>query len=165
VDSRVCRETFARLLAEEIQALSDVEQLLSVEHEALLSKNVESLEQTAEVRRNRIGALVRIEDERRSLCRMLGHEPDAVGLKKMMQWCDPRGSLTSQWADRGERAKRCRALNDRNGALVTARLKRVEGLVDLLTAKDQSPATYGPRGSEKGAAAAAASGRLLTIQA
>lgn len=165
MDSRVCRDTFARLLAEEIQALSDVEQLLNVEHEALLSKNVESLEQTAENRRIRIGALVRIEDERRSLCRMLGHEPNVDGLKKMMQWCDPRGSLTQQWADRGERAKRCRYLNDRNGALVTARLKRVEGLVDLLTAKDNAPATYGPRGAANNSAAATASGRLLTIEA
>lgn len=164
MDPRICRDTVARLLAEEIQALGDVEQLLNVEHEALLSKNVETLEQTAETRRGRIGALVRIEDERRSLCRMLGHEPDAAGLKKMMQWCDPKGSLTKQWADRGERAKRCRFLNDRNGALVTARLKRVEGLVDLLTAKDQVPGTYGPRGAASNAVANT-SGRLLTIEA
>jgi flagellar biosynthesis/type III secretory pathway chaperone len=164
VDSSVCRETFARLLAEEIQALGEVEKLLNVEHQALLSKDIESLEQTAEVRRARIGALVRIEDERRTLCRMLGHAPDAPGLQKMMQWCDPKGLLTDAWRDRGERAKRCRLLNDRNGALVTARLKRVEGLVDLLTGKAQSQATYGPRGGAANAAAAQ-SGRLLATEA
>lgn len=164
MDASVCRESFVRLLAEEIQALGEVEQLLNVEHEALKSKNIDVLEQTAETRRTRIGALVRIEDERRSLCRMLGHEPDADGLIRMMQWCDPQGSLTAQWRDRGERAKRCRLLNDRNGALVTARLKRVEGLVDLLTGKSESPGTYGPHGAGANPAAAA-SGRLITIEA
>jgi flagellar biosynthesis protein FlgN len=162
VDPSVCRDTVARLLAEEIVALGDVERLLNVEHEALVAKNVDMLEQTAETRRSRIGALVRIEDERRTLCRMLGHSPDAQGLQKMLAWCDPRGTLSQQWTDRGERAKRCRLLNDRNGALVTARLKRVEGLVDLLTGKSQSQNTYGPRG---GAYAAPSSGRLLTIEA
>jgi flagellar biosynthesis protein FlgN len=164
VDPSACRDHVARLLAEEIHALGEVEQLLNAEHEALVAKNVETLEETAETRRTRIGALVRIEDERRSLCRMLGHSPDASGLQRMMAWCDPQGSLRSQWNERGERAKRCRLLNDRNGALVTARLKRVEGLVDLLTGKaSQSQSTYGPRGGAY--SGAAAQGRLLTIEA
>jgi flagellar biosynthesis protein FlgN len=163
VDPSACREHIARLLAEEIQALGEVEQLLDAEHEALVAKNIDALEQTAETRRARIGALVRIEDERRSLLRMLGHTPDGSGLKSMLAWCDPKASLRSQWSERGERAKRCKLLNDRNGALVTARLNRVEGLVNLLTGKDQAQTTYGPRGGAY--SGTQSSGRLLTTEA
>jgi flagellar biosynthesis/type III secretory pathway chaperone len=151
------------LLAEETQALDEIEQLLKAEYDALVAKNVATLEEAAETRRGRIGALVRIEEERRSLCRMLGHSADPAGVLEMMKWCDPQGTLTARWKDRGERAKRCRDLNDRNGALVTARLKRVETLVGMITGKDQSAATYGPKGG--GYQQGNASGRLLSAEA
>jgi flagellar biosynthesis protein FlgN len=162
VDPSVCREHLARLLSEEAQGLQEIESLLAVEYEALLAKNVAALEQTAETRRSRIGALVRIEEERRSLCRMLGHSADPAGVLEMMRWCDPRGTLNAQWKDRGERAKRCRDLNDRNGALVTARLKRVETLVGMITGQDKNQATYSAKGAN--AYGQTASGKLLSAE-
>ena len=38
-----------------------------------------------------------------------------------------------------ERAARCRSANDRNGALVTARLTRVQGMFDVVTGRAGQP--------------------------
>jgi flagellar biosynthesis/type III secretory pathway chaperone len=146
VDSSVCREHLARLIAEEAASLTQLEELLAREHETLVANNIEALEQATEKRQVAIGALLRIEDERRSLCHMHGHSPDLAGLEKLLAWCDPRGTLKAQWAECATRAGRCRDLNERNGALVMARMKRVEGLLSVITRRD-TVATYGPQGA------------------
>ena len=44
------------------------------------------------------------------------------------------------------RARDCRDLNDRNGVLVGAQIKRVEGLLGAITGTSAEPRAYGPRG-------------------
>src|SRR5687768_14726867 len=114
-----------------------------------------------EERQESVGRLLRAEDERKNLCRMHGREPDALGSEQLMKWCDPRGTLRAQWAECANGATRCRELNDRNGALVLARMKRVETLLTVITGKTQEPQTYGPRG----AYAAPRSGGVLATEA
>jgi flagellar biosynthesis protein FlgN len=157
VDPHVCREHLAGLLGEEVTALGELEELLKREHEVLASEDVDALEKTARLRQERVGALARIEEQRRSLCSMHGHSPDLAGLERLITWCDPKGSLMSRLRECAERVARCRDLNDRNGTMVGARLKRVEGLLGILTGRADRADTYSPRGST----AAARPGRVL----
>jgi len=124
VDPSVCREHLAKLIDEEVNALTRLEGLLDQEHEHLLANDVEALERTGEARQACIGELVRVDDDRRTLCRMLNLPADRFGLDRMLKWCDPEATLQSRIAECAERAGRCRGLNDRNGALVTARIKK-----------------------------------------
>jgi flagella synthesis protein FlgN len=156
-----CREALASILTQEVSALAEIAGLLDREHVLLVANDVETLETVMEERQVSIGKLLRTEDERRSLCRMHGREADAKGIEQLMAWCDPHGTLKSHWADCAKGAARCRELNDRNGALVTARMKRVETLLTVLTGQSQEAPTYGP----KGAYAAARSGRVLATEA
>lgn len=142
----MCREHVEKLLAEEAGALAQLESLLDREHEMLLANDVEELERAGQARQACVGSLVRIEDERRSLCRMMSVAPDASGLERLMQWCDPSHRLRVRWAECAERAARCRHLNDRNGALVTARLKSVEGVLGILTGRASQPQVYARQG-------------------
>lgn len=146
MDPRICRETLERLLVEEATTLARLEELLDKEHEFLTSNNVDELEKAGEARQSCISALIAIEDERRSLCRMMNVSPDAVGLDKLLNWCDPSRQLKTRWAACADRAAHCRSLNDRNGALVTARLKRVEGMLDVITGRANQPKMYGAKG-------------------
>lgn len=161
MDSSLCRETLATLLGQEISSLDQLAALLAHEHELLVSNDVESLEKAMTERQACVGSIVRAEDERRSLCRMLGYADDRPGLESLLAWCDPSGSLKSRWADVASRGARCRELNDRNGALVNARLKRVETLLNGLTGRPNEGRTYGPRG----AYGKPTSGRMLTVEA
>lgn len=151
MDPTVCREHLNKLLAEEGSALVRLEGLLDREHELLVANDVEELERAGEARQACIAELMHIDDERRSLCKMMSLPTDVTGLERLLAWCDPSGSLQQRWAECAERAGRCRAANDRNGALVTARMKKVEGLLDVITGRATQTRTYGKQGTYENA--------------
>lgn len=139
-----CRNHLDGLLAEEATILARLEDLLSREHALLVADDLDGLEKATDERQSCIATLVRLEDDRRSLCRMLGHSPDASGLEQVLRWCDQGGRLQRRWSDSAARATRCRDLNVRNGALVGARLRRVEGLLGTMSGRPAARDTYGP---------------------
>jgi flagellar biosynthesis/type III secretory pathway chaperone len=161
VDIGPCRELLGKLLQDELTVLAQLEGLLGEEHDVLLNNDIDGFERTGQARQTCMGDLLRLEDERRSLCSMLGRSPDLAGLDNLLAWCDPTRSMQPRWAECATRAKRCRDLNDRNGMLVTGRLHRVQGLLNILTGQSKPPETYG----RKGAYAAASAGRVLKVEA
>jgi flagella synthesis protein FlgN len=163
VDPAHCRENLQKLLTDEAAALTTLEMLLTREHELLVANDVDNLERAGTARQECVGVLVRIEDERRALCRMLGHAADVKGLAKLIAWCDPSGRLAHFWSDCAARAQRCRDLNDRNGILVGARLQRVSNMLGMLNAGSRDPQVYGPQGAT--AAGAATPGRMVAARA
>lgn len=146
MDAAVCREHVTKLLADEAAALQRLETLLEREHELIAANDIEELDRAGEIRQACVGDLVRIEDERRGLCRMMNVPADRHGIERLMRWCDPSNTLLHRWADCAERATRCRGLNDRNGALVTARLKKVSGALDVLTGRATETKVYAKQG-------------------
>jgi flagella synthesis protein FlgN len=158
LDPDVCREALCGVLVEEAALLAELEYLLEREYQVLGAKDATLIESTVRARQERVGALARVEEQRRSLCSMHGYSPDLGGLERLMLWCDPKGSLVSRLRECAERAANCRDLNDRNGALVAAKLKRVEGLLGVLTGRTNKADTYGPGGST---ATPAGPGRVL----
>ena len=146
MDPGVCREHLATLLREEAGLLAELEDLLLRESGVLASSDIQALETTTRARQERVGALARLEEQRRSLCALHGFSGDRVGLEALMAWCDGQGTLLSRLRECAERAVRCRDLNDRNGIVVAARLKRVEGMLGALTGRPSRSDTYGPKG-------------------
>ena len=146
MDPGVCREHLTTLLREESELLAQLEDLLTRESRVLATSDVQTLETTTRARQERMGALARIEEQRRSLCTAHGYSADRVGLDALIAWCDSEGKLLSRLRECAERAVRCRDLNDRNGIVVAARLKRVEGMLDALTGRPTRSDTYSPKG-------------------
>ena len=146
MDPGVCGEHLAQLLREEASLLTELEDLLRREAGVLESSDIQTLEATTRARQERVAALAGIEEQRRSLCAMHGFSADRAGLEGLMAWCDGKGTLLPLLRDCAERAVRCRDLNDRNGIVVSARLKRVEGMLGALTGRTTRSDTYGPRG-------------------
>lgn len=161
MDGSACREALDALLAQEVAAFAELSGLLDREHALLVANDMDNLETVMEERQVAVGKLLRAEEERRSLCRMHGRGTDAAGTEQLMAWCDPRGTLKNRWAQCADGATRCRELNDRNGALVAARMKRVETLLTVLTGQKQETPTYGP----KGAYSTVRAGRVLATEA
>ena len=162
MDAALTRDTLGRLLAEENVALSEFESLLDQEHGALARRDIDTLESLAESRQASIIRLLKIEDERRSLCGMLGYDTDLQGLAKLIAWCDPSRTLARPYDECATRARKCRDLNDRNGVLVGAQIKRVEGMLGALTGTAAEPRSYGPRGQSNPYASA---GSVLSAEA
>jgi flagellar biosynthesis protein FlgN len=150
VDRDVCRDCLDGLLSEESSLLQQLEEILQREHEVLNAKDLAAIDKIARTRQEKMGALARTEEQRRSLCTTHGESADKSGLDRLMIWCDPQGSLMARLRECAQRAIRCRDLNDRNGTLVAARLKHVEGLLSALTGRSAQSPTYGPNGSAAG---------------
>ncbi|MBV6416171.1 MAG: hypothetical protein CMLOHMNK_00702 [Steroidobacteraceae bacterium] len=161
MDAAVTRDHLARLFAEEAAVLGRLETLLETEHALLASRDVDGLDAAGRERQGGIGTLLRVQSERNSFCRMLGFEEGAVGLGKLLAWCDPEGRLRVRWEDCAARAGRCRTLNDRNGVLANAQLRRVSNFLGALTGAPKQPATYSPSAT----AASLPTGRLLAAKA
>jgi flagellar biosynthesis protein FlgN len=137
-DHTQCREQLATLMAGVNALLAELESLLAQEYDLLQSRNAEGLEKAGAARQQCLGHIMRIEDERRELCRATGRSDDTAGLQSLLAWCDPTGLLMPAMQEYRERTQRCRDQNDRNGFLVNGRLQ-------------QEANTYGPGSDEGGA--------------
>lgn len=161
MDQNACRAQLANLLAEETGLLEELGRQLQREHQFLTSNDVESLEGASSVRQHTVSKLLRLDDERRALCGLMGRSTDRVGLAALFAWCDPAGSLGPVQSRCADLAAACRAQNERNGALVTARLTRVTGMLDMISS-NATARTYEPRATRS---AAAPAGRLVSVSA
>jgi flagellar biosynthesis protein FlgN len=166
MEPQACRNQLARLLSDETRLLGTLEQQLRREHELLGANDVDALEQVGSARQESVAALLRVDDQRRDLCRLLGRNPDHTGLAALLKWCDPEGSLSAAYSQCAELAQSCRTQNDRNGILVNARLNRVTGMLGMLGAGTNvaESRTYAAQHAPR-AAAVASHGRLLSISA
>ncbi len=164
MEPQVCLTQLSRLLADETSLLNALAQQLQREHELLVANDVEGLDQAADARQKSVVALSRLDQDRRSLCRLLGYSADHLGLAALFKWCDPTGSLSAAHAAASNQAQLCRDQNDRNGALVNARLNRLSGMLDMLNGNSTGNRTYESRGANRGPTGLAA-GRMVSTSA
>lgn len=163
MDRTLCREHLERLLSTEAEILVQLNVLLDKEHRMITSNDIDGLEQAGSARDACITRLLQIDADRQQLCRAAGMPADKVGLKALLNWCDPQGALQARWLKSVEDIRQCRAHNDRNGALVNSRLKRVEVMLDTLNGGQQrSERVYSSRGN---AYQQTPAGRVCNIQA
>jgi len=162
MEAQACLTQLANMLADETRLLGELAGQLQREHELLVANDVEGLEQAADARQGSVAGLSRLDHERRNLCRLLGRGTDNAGLAALLKWCDPAGSLTAPLATAAQQAQLCREQNDRNGALVNARLNRLNGMVDRMNGGNQR--TYESRGPSRNGVIAPA-GRMVSISA
>lgn len=147
MDPHTCREHMGRLIAEETEALGELAVLLDREYAHLNDSDAEALNATMRERHQCVARILKVDDERRNLCRTLGHSHDLKGLETLLRWCDPQRTLAPAWTRCTAAAAQCRGLNDRNGALAAARLQNVQARLGMLVNGRRDAVTYGPRGT------------------
>jgi flagellar biosynthesis/type III secretory pathway chaperone len=151
MEASLCREHLAELVHEELKLLEILYRLLEQERAVIASGDLKALERSTAERQAQVAALAHTEAQRNSLCSLHGQSADAAGLAHILRWCDPKGTLSAPLRDCRERALKCRQLNDRNGLMVSAHLKRVDERLRALRGRTDRAATYGPRGALAGA--------------
>jgi len=159
MDETLCYETLSRLITDETVALTELAAILEIEYTALVANDVDGLVRAGNDRHRHINGLVRVEEERRSLCRAMDVSADRRGLQILLKRCDPTLALVKRWGQCAALAERCRRHNDRNGALVAARMKHVEQVLSVITRN--TAGTYGRRGKSLRVAA----GRVVETRA
>lgn len=146
MDPQTCRAQMSRLILEETAALTQLADLLEREYTHLKAGEVELLREAMRERHTCVARILKVDDERRGLCRALGRPHDLKGLEALLAWCDPKGTLVAAWAGCTAAATRCRGLNDRNGAMAGARLQNVQARLGVLIDGRRETVTYGRSG-------------------
>jgi flagellar biosynthesis/type III secretory pathway chaperone len=153
MDLTVVGDQMRDLLAEEAVLLTTLEALLGKETEALRDDKLPDIERIGAERHRCVDALMRIDSERRTACRLLGFGDDRRRFEDLLDQCDRSGELKSRWHAGLEVAARCKDRNERNGAIVVAKLRRVEALlVTVRGGTDNVVPVYGATGQRSLAA-------------
>jgi len=147
MNPQTCREQMGRLIEEETTALTELAGLLDREFLHMQENDVDALGVAMRARHKCVARILKVDDERRGLCRTLGRPHDLKGLEALLKWCDPQGTLAAAWAGCTAAATHCRGLNDRNGAMAGARLQSVQARLGVLVEGRRETMTYGPRGT------------------
>jgi flagella synthesis protein FlgN len=138
-----------RILDEEAQLLVELELVLQRETEILRGEDNDAIQNIGANRQRCVDRLTRLDAERADSCRMLSFGSGPGALEKLLAWADQGGVLRAQWSANLEVVRRCKRLNDQNGAIVGARLHRVQQLLGKLRGSSPSP-VYSPRGTRYG---------------
>jgi flagellar biosynthesis/type III secretory pathway chaperone len=138
-----------RILAEERRLLGELESVLRRESDILRGDDAQAIEHIGDSRHGYIDTLSKLDAERADTCRMLSFGTGPSGLAQLYAWADPTQGLRQGWNTNLELARRCKALNDRNGAIVIAKLGRVQQLLGKLRGTTPPP-VYSARGSRYG---------------
>jgi flagellar biosynthesis/type III secretory pathway chaperone len=138
------KQILTRFLEDEQRLLTQLESLLETEKSILLrDESPERLEAACRSRQDCMLSILRLQGERHDLLRLHGFSVDNAGLASLIKACDPERALPPRWAECADLARRCRDLNDHNGALVASRMRRIQGMLEVLTGKRVEKVTYG----------------------
>ncbi|HWW20387.1 MAG TPA: flagellar protein FlgN [Steroidobacteraceae bacterium] len=140
------RQHLSRILAEEAQLLAELESVLERETDILVGDDAQAIQNIGSNRHRCVDALSRLGVERTDTGRMLCFGADATGLDQLFEWADPSKALHARWSVNLELARRCKAINDKNGAIVAAKLNRVQKLLGQLRGVNPAP-VYSSRAS------------------
>jgi flagellar biosynthesis/type III secretory pathway chaperone len=145
VQPDVIRQHIDRILGEEAVLLAELEQVLTREAVAVRGDDAAAIENIGGARHQCIDSLMRLDGERASACRMLslGTGPEAID--RLLSWCDPDQSLRRRWQSNLAITRRCKELNDRNGAIVTLKLEHVRQRLAAMRGSTAGP-VYGRQG-------------------
>jgi flagellar biosynthesis/type III secretory pathway chaperone len=143
------QQLLQRILGEESRLLTELHALLHDEAAILSSNDIEGITRIGSTRQRCIDALTALDAERAATCRMLSFGQGASALTRLLQWCDPGGALDAKWRANLAIARQCQQLNNTNGAVVTAKLSRVQQLLMAIRGTP-APPVYSARASRYG---------------
>jgi flagellar biosynthesis/type III secretory pathway chaperone len=133
------QQQLGRILAEESQLLIELQTVLEQETKILCGEDSEAIARIGSNRHRCVDRLSQLGIERLDASRMLSFGTDRIGLEKLHDWADPSRRLRTSWSSNLELARRCKALNDKNGAIVAAKLGRVQKLLGHLRGSTAPP--------------------------
>ena len=140
------RQLIDRVLNQEAHLLAELELTLQREADVVRDDDPEAIEQIGGARHHCVEQLTRLDAERASACRMLSYGKGREGFENLLSWCDLSHALRERWHANLKIARRCKELNDRNGAVVALKLGQVQQLLGTLRGGG-TPPVYGRQGS------------------
>ncbi len=146
LDRADVRRHLEQMLTEESGLLATLQSVLETETAIVSGEDAAAIANIGSNRQRCVDRLFQLGQERSQTSHMLSFGSDPAGLEHMFEWADPSRQLRNRWSVNLELARCCKALNDRNGAIVAAKLDHVQQLLQKLRGT-ATPAVYSARAS------------------
>ena len=143
-DRNVLRQRFIALLVTETQQLSAFISVLQIEHEILMERNLEPLNDIAKQKSDHARQLQQLADSRASILAQAKLSFDREGIETLLD-----GKHSDVWEKYLSLATQARQLNQDNGLLITSQLSANHQALEVLLAHSDQPTIYGPDGTSR----------------
>ena len=144
--------SFADELAAEALAFESFSALLDTEHEALLAGDLEAVVRIAASKAERVVQLSGFAERRLAALRAAGFDANRKGMAEfLLIAAGPRATdLSASWKSLLEFAAHAQTLNDRNGAMIQARMAFNQAALAALRGTSRfADVAYGPDGTPR----------------
>jgi flagellar biosynthesis/type III secretory pathway chaperone len=142
-----CRNGLYHHLNEGIAALSQLDELLLSERQAVTRRDSDALVEVAGRKDDCLQTLEKQENGRLKCCAGSGFATSAAAMDACLDWCDPQGALAGLWSQYRQLAAKCSTANLTNGAIIRARQQQINTALAVLCGGEPAQ-TYGPSGNE-----------------
>lgn len=143
-DRNVLRQRFIALLVTETQQLAAFISVLENEHQILMDRNLEPLNDIARQKSDHARQLQQLADSRSALLAQANLSFNRQGIETLLD-----GKHLEVWDTYLSLATQARQLNQDNGVLITSQLSSNHQALQTLLAHSDQPTIYGPDGTSR----------------
>ena len=139
-------QQLASLLSREVDCLQALLSILNTEHNALLSGDVEAIEQITTKKNQALANQANTSLARQQFARQLTGSDSEQSLRDYITTASNRPELEACHASLLALAKQCQDENRINGRLITQKQQQAQGALNILRQTDNNPTTYSGHG-------------------
>ncbi len=143
------RQSLEATLAQEVECSRKLLACLDAERNALIARDVDTLETTVREKLDHAQTLERLEARREELVLALGYRNDGEGLQQCFRDQPRAERLSELWTRLLGNIEACRAGNLANGGILESGRQNVEQALCILRGQNGAPAVYAPDGEAR----------------
>jgi flagellar biosynthesis/type III secretory pathway chaperone len=146
-DRQTCHTELDDLLHAEYVCTGKLNALLSAESEALVARDVDTLEQLVKDKHDLIQTFGQLEERMQQLLLSAGFGTGRTDIEACINWCDNNGRLKKGWRLLLERILLAQHKNRVNGATLEATRSHAQQSLALLRGQSPESPLYNPTGN------------------
>ncbi len=147
IDRQTCHTDLHDLLHAEYVCAGQLNALLSAEADALIARDVNTLEQLVKDKQNLVLTFGQLEDRLQQLLQSAGFGAQRTDIEACLKWCDNNGRLQKGWRLLLERIQLAQQKNRVNGATLESTRSHAQQALALLRGQSPESPLYNPTGN------------------
>lgn len=134
----------ADTIGEQLSLMQDLNTQLEKEQDALVARDMETLQLALSRKVDLLGAIETSENRRLELVEAITGERDGSAIITALETLEEPEPIQAQWGELLQELQRCRAINEANGRVIQQQQYGVQRTIDLIQGDIPAPQTYGP---------------------
>ncbi|HDY82119.1 MAG: hypothetical protein DRQ65_00235 [Gammaproteobacteria bacterium] len=139
-------QQLASLLSREINCLQMLLDILNQEYNALISADINAIEQATTAKNQALATQAEITQSRRNMTIQSSFSGTNEGLQQLIATCENQKELSASFSLLSSLARQCKITNRSNGRLILQKQQQARGALDIIRQSDHNTPTYSGQG-------------------